>query len=69
VRTLQATIQAKAVLRFSSPDLTLDLYSFPADWNGRTDDELIELLRQSSPPAFVPLNHGSADKWGVYRGS
>jgi hypothetical protein len=69
VRTHQATIPAKAVLRFSSPGLTFDLHSFPGDWTGRTDAELIELLRQSSPPAFVPLNDGTVTEWSIRHAS
>ncbi|MEX2154712.1 MAG: hypothetical protein WD825_15325 [Gemmatimonadaceae bacterium] len=69
VRTRQAIIPAKEVLRFSSADLTLDLQSFPADWNARTDDDLIDLVRQSSPPAFVPLNDGTVTEWSVRHAS
>jgi len=66
VRTPQATIPVKAVLRFSSRDLTLDLHSFPADWKDRTDDHLIGLLRQSSPPAFGPLMDRAVNELGVF---
>jgi hypothetical protein len=55
VRRGGTIIPAKAVVRFSSGDLTLDLASYPGDWAHRSDDELIELLRKAYPPAFAPL--------------
>jgi hypothetical protein len=69
VRTRDATIPAKAVLRFISCDLTLDLHGFPADWARRTDDELTDLLRQSSPPAFAPLKDETVKEWGAKSGA
>ena len=54
VRTPHGIVPAKAVVRFSTGDLTLDLHSFPADWASRSDEQLIALLRKACSPAFAP---------------
>jgi len=43
----------KAVLRFQSSDVTLDLRTVPEHWDSLTDEELVALLRTASPPTFV----------------
>lgn len=42
-------IEARVVLRFSSGSRSLDVDSFPADWVGYSDDQLIDLLCISFP--------------------
>ena len=51
--TSGADLATKAVLRFQSADVTLDLCTVPQHWESLTDDELITLLRSASPPTFV----------------
>lgn len=48
-----AEIARKAILRFVSSDITLDLCTFPESWESLTDDELVTLLRSASPPTFI----------------
>lgn len=48
-----AEIGRKAILRFVSSDITLDLCTFPESWESLTDDELVTLLRSASPPTFI----------------
>jgi hypothetical protein len=55
VATRNGVMKVSFVLRFESDDVTLDLASFPADWEGKSDEELLLLLRQACTPAFAPL--------------
>src|SRR3954469_24213 len=47
-------VSVQTVLRFSSDQVTLDLVNYPADWNTKTDADLVALLRQATTPAFAP---------------
>jgi hypothetical protein len=59
VRTDSGDIVTGTILRFRSGDLTLDLAVVPCDWASRSENDLVDLLRSATVPAFVPL--GSAD--------
>ena len=48
-----AEIARKSILRFVSSDVTLDLCTFPENWESLADDELVTLLRSASPPTFI----------------
>ena len=41
---------ARAVLRFASGDLALDLEDWPQDWAALTDGALVQLVRRANPP-------------------
>jgi hypothetical protein len=59
VRTDSGEVVTGTILRFRSGDLTLDLSVVPCDWASRSEEDLVDLLRSATVPAFVPL--GSAD--------
>ena len=52
--TSGADLATKAILRFQSADVTLDLCSIPERWESLSDEELVTLLRSASPPTFKP---------------
>jgi hypothetical protein len=56
VRTDSGDIVTGTILRFRSGDLTLDLSFVPCDWVSRSEEDLVDLLRSATAPAFVPLS-------------
>ena len=50
--TSGADLATKAILRFQSADVTLDLCTIPERWESLPDEELVNLLRSASPPIF-----------------